>query len=284
MRAAGVLLAPRTDEAFGLSVVEAMARGLPVVAAGSGAHLETVGSAPEPRCSSPATPTTPGGSCASSPTRARSGSRTARGSRSSSASGSRWSSRHSGPTPSTGACCDGPGRRLARGLGRRLAAQPAPGLSAAGGRPRAPRAVRGAAGRPAARRSVAGSPRAGRGLGTSPGRGPAVAVPAHQVAAPQARPGGRPAAVVRRRPGGRAGGHDPAGAVAQRPAGRRPPASDGLARALRHHRRLAAGRPLAARARPARRERALPPRRSAATSSSARPGCWQTKSPGGRRG
>ena len=46
MRAAGILLAPRTDEAFGLSVVEAMARGLPVVAAGSGAHLETVGSAP----------------------------------------------------------------------------------------------------------------------------------------------------------------------------------------------------------------------------------------------
>jgi glycosyltransferase involved in cell wall biosynthesis len=46
MRAAGVLLAPRSDEAFGLSVVEAMARGLPVVAAGSGAHLETVGSSP----------------------------------------------------------------------------------------------------------------------------------------------------------------------------------------------------------------------------------------------
>src|SRR6185436_15669845 len=46
MRSTGVLLAPRTDEAFGLSVVEAMARGLPVVAAGSGAHLETVGSAP----------------------------------------------------------------------------------------------------------------------------------------------------------------------------------------------------------------------------------------------
>lgn len=46
MRSAGVLLAPRVDEAFGLSVVEAMARGLPVVAAGSGAHLETVGSVP----------------------------------------------------------------------------------------------------------------------------------------------------------------------------------------------------------------------------------------------
>jgi glycosyltransferase involved in cell wall biosynthesis len=47
MRQASVLLAPRTDEAFGLSVVEAMARGLPVVAAGSGAHLETVGSTSE---------------------------------------------------------------------------------------------------------------------------------------------------------------------------------------------------------------------------------------------
>jgi glycosyltransferase involved in cell wall biosynthesis len=46
MRTAGVLLAPDEDEAFGLSVVEAMARGLPVVAAGSGAHLETVGSTP----------------------------------------------------------------------------------------------------------------------------------------------------------------------------------------------------------------------------------------------
>ena len=46
MRAAGLLLAPRTDEAFGRSVVEAMARGLPVVATGSGAHLETVGSTP----------------------------------------------------------------------------------------------------------------------------------------------------------------------------------------------------------------------------------------------
>jgi glycosyltransferase involved in cell wall biosynthesis len=46
MRRAGMFLAPRIDEAFGLSVVEAMARGLPVVAAGSGAHLETVGGTP----------------------------------------------------------------------------------------------------------------------------------------------------------------------------------------------------------------------------------------------
>ncbi len=47
MRSSGLFLAPDTDEAFGLSVVEAMARGLPVVAAGSGAHLETVGSVPD---------------------------------------------------------------------------------------------------------------------------------------------------------------------------------------------------------------------------------------------
>jgi glycosyltransferase involved in cell wall biosynthesis len=43
MTKAGVLLAPRPDEAYGLSVVEAMAAGLPVVAAGGGGHLETVG-------------------------------------------------------------------------------------------------------------------------------------------------------------------------------------------------------------------------------------------------
>jgi glycosyltransferase involved in cell wall biosynthesis len=40
---ASVLLAPAPLEPFGLSVVEAMAHGLPVVAAGGGAHLETVG-------------------------------------------------------------------------------------------------------------------------------------------------------------------------------------------------------------------------------------------------
>jgi glycosyltransferase involved in cell wall biosynthesis len=46
-RRASVLLAPCPVEAFGLSVVEAMAAGLPVVAAASGGHLETVGLTPD---------------------------------------------------------------------------------------------------------------------------------------------------------------------------------------------------------------------------------------------
>jgi glycosyltransferase involved in cell wall biosynthesis len=40
---ASVLLAPAPSEPFGLSVVEAMSHGLAVVAAGGGAHVETVG-------------------------------------------------------------------------------------------------------------------------------------------------------------------------------------------------------------------------------------------------
>jgi glycosyltransferase involved in cell wall biosynthesis len=45
MASAGILLATAPREPFGLAVVEAMASGLPVVAAAGGAHLETVGDA-----------------------------------------------------------------------------------------------------------------------------------------------------------------------------------------------------------------------------------------------
>ncbi|MFV0462185.1 MAG: glycosyltransferase family 4 protein [Nostocoides sp.] len=40
-----ILIAPRSTEDFGLSVIEAMANRLPVIAAGSAGHLETVGAA-----------------------------------------------------------------------------------------------------------------------------------------------------------------------------------------------------------------------------------------------
>jgi glycosyltransferase involved in cell wall biosynthesis len=43
---AGVLLASALAEPFGLSVVEAMAAGVPVVATAAGGHLETLGSLP----------------------------------------------------------------------------------------------------------------------------------------------------------------------------------------------------------------------------------------------
>ena len=46
---ASMLLAPRSDEPFGLSVVEAMAAGLPVVAGAGGGHDATVGACPAAR-------------------------------------------------------------------------------------------------------------------------------------------------------------------------------------------------------------------------------------------
>ena len=46
MRTAGVLIAPCDIEGLGLTVLEAMSVGLPVVAAAAGGHLETVGRVP----------------------------------------------------------------------------------------------------------------------------------------------------------------------------------------------------------------------------------------------
>lgn len=46
MRAAGLLVAPCDIEGLGLTVLEAMSAGLPVVACGEGGHLETVGAVP----------------------------------------------------------------------------------------------------------------------------------------------------------------------------------------------------------------------------------------------
>jgi glycosyltransferase involved in cell wall biosynthesis len=43
LRRSAIFLAPRPDEPFGMSVIEAMAAGLPVVAADGGGHRETVG-------------------------------------------------------------------------------------------------------------------------------------------------------------------------------------------------------------------------------------------------
>ena len=42
-----MLLATATEEPYGLSVLEAMAAGVPVVATASGGHLETIGSVPQ---------------------------------------------------------------------------------------------------------------------------------------------------------------------------------------------------------------------------------------------
>lgn len=52
----GILLAPAPAEPCGLTVLEAMAAGLPVIASGSGGHLETLGQSPNAVLVPPADP------------------------------------------------------------------------------------------------------------------------------------------------------------------------------------------------------------------------------------
>ncbi|MHB1847055.1 MAG: glycosyltransferase family 4 protein [Deltaproteobacteria bacterium] len=52
-RRAGIFLATRPDEPYGLSVVEAMSHGIAVVAARGGGHLETVGCVSDPALFAP---------------------------------------------------------------------------------------------------------------------------------------------------------------------------------------------------------------------------------------
>ena len=141
----GILLAPGPHEAFGLSVLEAMAAGLPV-GRRRGGRPPRDGRIRRgtPPCSRRVTHATPGRRLRGSSSSGTSVTATAP------AAGrqrTRFTSRHrrAAPTRSTGACCDRPRRTVPGGVGRRVAPQPAPRRRPAARRSSPPRALRRAA-------------------------------------------------------------------------------------------------------------------------------------------
>ncbi|MEK8227833.1 glycosyltransferase [Oerskovia sp. M15] len=187
MQRAGILLAPCPVEGLGLSVLEAMANALPVVAAGAGGHLETLGGL-EPLALYPPTDIARAGEhlavLAASPSAATP---TAARHAPCSATGSHRAHRWQGRQPCTAASSAAPARPMttigarrrdgqpgshrprARGglprvLGHRVATQPVPRHRAAARGPAPPGPLRRAGGRPSPRGAPRVPPRPGRGL------------------------------------------------------------------------------------------------------------------------
>ena len=180
------------------------------------------------------------------------------------------------------ACCDRSRGDVARALGRRVAPQPAPRRRAAAARPRPARALRRAARRSRLHDLRVASP-AALGRGVADGRRQVAPVgcwtlPAREVAAAPARPHA-PTTVSHARSCAAAASarHAASAAVDQRPGRRDARAVVRLADALRHHRRLARGRPTRGRTRahPRRTRHALLERRARGRGVLARAGAAQ---------
>ena len=156
MDRAGLLIAPCPVEGLGLTLLEAMAGGLPVVAAGAAGHLDVLAGL-DPRAMFP-----PGDvDAAARNLRSLAEDEPGRNALALAAHkrqqrGSPCAHRLPRPRPSTGVCDDRSRRDVARGLGRRLAAQPAPHRGPAANGCRAARALRRTPGRPDARPAIRG--------------------------------------------------------------------------------------------------------------------------------
>ena len=258
-----MLIAPCPVEGLGLTLLEAMAGGLPVVAAEAAGHLDVLAGLdsramfpPERRrMRRPAT-------CARSPTTSPADRTVARGAPASAGASSRCSHRPLRPRPSIGGHDDRPRRGVARGVGRRVAPQPAPRRGSAAIGCRAARALRRAARRPDARPAVraASVVRAWGARGSGCRARPVVHGATGEVAAPPTRPARRRAPGAGRDARRRLARHAASAALDQRPRRGRARRAVGLADAVRHHRRLARGRPPAGRAAARRGERGPAPR------------------------